>query len=152
MVLSQRELPGNHQIPQQAPCPEQQNRVLWPPWLGHCALSGRKISKMAVLAQGAGQQVLPTPWPLRAKVLFQHVATLPSRCPARPQHRGKEKREEPDPAARKGDVLALLSELSGEHRNPGLLHHLRKACSQVTEEGALLLLFPLQAPESIVIQ
>lgn len=58
---------------------------------------------------------------------LQHGATLPS-CPlASPQHQARERQEELEPATGKGDFWALISGLSGECRNPGSFHHLRRA-------------------------
>lgn len=91
-------------------------------WGPECC-SWRETSKKAALAQRAGQQVLPAPWPLRAKVPL--IRGLRPQLPPRLLHDTK--------LGRSKRSLTLLPErgISGlcswECRNPGPLHHLRRA-------------------------
>lgn len=58
---------------------------------------------------------------------LQHSPALPSCSLASPQHQARERQEELEPPTGKGDFWALISGLSGECRNPGSFHHLRRA-------------------------
>lgn len=123
-----------------------------PPWVGPWRLSWRETSKKAALAQGAAHQLLLASWPLRAKVrsdMEPHSSAVPL---AGPWHQGGEKQEEPDPAAGKG-VSGLRSQGcwgSAETQDSSITWE--GPCSQGTEEGVLLLLFPHQTPESVAVQ
>lgn len=116
-------------------------------WGPECC-SWRKTSKKAALAQGAGQQVLPAPWPLRAKVLLTrgHSPQL-----LHGTKLGRSKRSLTLPPER--GISGLCSQgCRGSAEIRDLSITWEGPCLQETEEGALLLLFPLQAPESITIQ
>lgn len=107
-VLSQQGPPGNRQIPQQAPHPKQQNKLLWPLWLRPWMLflkGDLQKSRPCPESRPAGPPRSLAP---QSQSPSDTGPQAPAASPAAPRYQAGEKQEEPDPATRKGDFRALL--------------------------------------------